>query len=114
QEHRSRAVLSVQNNGRWDHRSGYSTQRRSGAEGWVIDRGVGHAIVEDKVLGDGLVIVADVNAQHGATEWFESFLDNLEIIDFCAARGTPLSPGVEDYYLAVKIGQVDFFTFLHQ
>src|SRR5699024_483214 len=74
----------------------------------------GHRVVEFEVLGDGLVVVTDVDAQHRATEGVESLLHKLQVIDFRPTRCTPLDPSVEDDDLAFKIRQADLLTLLHQ
>ncbi|OFR94235.1 hypothetical protein HMPREF3122_01990 [Corynebacterium sp. HMSC11H10] len=91
-----------------------TSQGRSDTKRRVVDRGIGHRVVEFEVLGDGLVVVTDVDAQHRATEGVESLLDKLQVIDFRPARCTPLAPSVEDDDLAFKIRQADLLTFLHQ
>ena len=87
---------------------------RSDTKRRVVDREIGHRVVEFEVLGDGLVVVTDVDAQHRATEGVESLLDKLQVIDFRLTRCTPLALSVEDDDLAFKIRQAYLITLLHQ
>src|SRR5699024_10479925 len=100
--------------GVWDHRGRSPAQGGRGEKRRIIDRGVGPRVGGDEVLGGGLVVVTDVDAQHRATQGFEGFLDVLEVVDFRATRCAPLAPGVEDDDLVFEVGEVDRLALFHQ
>src|SRR5699024_12577437 len=95
QEHCSWAVLRVQDNSRRHHGGRNTTECSRSSKRWVIYRREGYAIVFFEIAGNLRVVVAHIDAQHGAQlALFQILLDPLSVSDFCATRCAPLSPGV--------------------